>query len=115
MMGALVYSPEVASSRPTFGSTLSGRSMRLWDLSPRMVLARPHLHERHWKKIGTADVSFPLELFRKGDRWVMVDGYHRLAHHHLVGSVEVPVRLHSEDCWNLVRPAKPGLLTYGSE
>ena len=50
----------------------------------------------------------PLELFRKGDRWVMVDGYHRLAHHHLVGSVEVPVRLHSEDCWNLVRPAETG-------
>jgi hypothetical protein len=70
-----------------------------WDLSPRMVLRRPHLHARHWKKILSADLTFPLEMFRQDGRWVVLDGYHRLARHDLEEREMVLVRLHPDDCW----------------
>lgn len=70
-----------------------------WDLSPNMVLRRPDLHTRHWERILDADVAFPLEMFRHDGRWVVLDGYHRLARHHVEERAMVPVRLHPEACW----------------
>lgn len=48
-----------------------------FDLSPRTVLARPDEFPRDWAKIVTAETIYPLELFRNGGRWVLLDGYHR--------------------------------------
>ena len=46
-----------------------------------------------------SDAPNPLELFQNGGRWVIVDGYHRLARHQLEGSATVPVRMHADDLW----------------
>ena len=86
----------------TVWTTVRGEAR--WDLSPRMVLQHPELHERRWRKILGADLSFPLEMFRQGGRWVVLDGYHRLARHHIEGRAQVEVRLHPDDCWPMVRP-----------
>lgn len=70
-----------------------------WDLSPSMVLLRPDLHAWHWNKILSADLTFPLEMFRNDGRWVVLDGYHRLARHHVEQRSMVRVRLHPDDYW----------------
>jgi hypothetical protein len=74
-----------------------------WDLSPRMVLDNPDLYPWNLNKISNADLSFPLEMFRHRERWVILDGYHRLARHHLEGSESVLVRRHPKTCWDYVR------------
>ena len=75
-----------------------------FDLAPATVLADPVGHARHWGKIQEADLSYPLELFRNGERWVILDGYHRLARHALQGTDHVPVRLHPDEYRHLIRP-----------
>jgi hypothetical protein len=85
----------------TVWTTVRGESR--FDLAPATVLAAPALHPRHWTKILTADLFCPLELFRNGDRWVIIDGYHRLCGHQLRASHEVPVRLHPGEYWERIR------------
>ncbi len=48
------------------------------------------------------NLSYPLQILKNGDRWVIVEGYHRLARHWLEGSVRYRVRLHSDECWDAV-------------
>jgi hypothetical protein len=71
----------------------------LFDLAPREVLSAPSDHPRHWARVIAADVSWPLEMFRRDDRWVIIDGYHRLVRHCSNGSPIVPVRLHPDSAW----------------
>jgi len=49
-----------------------------FDLAPMTVLKSPEAHARRWERIQSVDLSYPVEMFKKGERWVIVDGYHRL-------------------------------------
>jgi hypothetical protein len=41
---------------------------------------------------------YPLEMFRGSrGRWVVLDGYHRLARHQVEGSIDIPVRRHPDE------------------
>jgi len=73
-----------------------------FDLAPREVLRSPDDHHRRYARIRSVDLSYQLDLFKNGDRWVIVDGYHRLARHWLDESTEVPVRMHGDECWEAV-------------
>jgi hypothetical protein len=85
----------------TVWTTVKGKPR--FDLAPATVLAAPELHTRHWGKIQEADLSYPLELFRNGHRWVILDGYHRLARHYLQRNHQIPVRLHPDECADVIR------------
>jgi len=67
---------------------------RRFDLSPSEVLAKPESYPRHRDRIRAANAGFALELFENFGRWVIIDGYHRLAKHRLFGAQEIGVRLH---------------------
>jgi len=67
----------------------------LFNLSPHEVIAQPALHAHHWQRILDVSLEYALDLFEFNGRWVIMDGYHRLAKHHVLHSVEVPARLHS--------------------
>jgi hypothetical protein len=70
-----------------------------FDLAPSTVLAHPERFSARWQRIQSVDLSFALEMFRNANgQWVILDGYHRLAKHHLSRSINVPVRLHSDEC-----------------
>ena len=77
----------------------------LFDLAPHAVLEAPTAHPRHWERIVAAVLGWPLELFRNGGRWVVLDGYHRLARHALLGSAEVSVRRHADNLLGVIRAA----------
>jgi hypothetical protein len=86
----------------TVWSTVRGEGR--FDLAPAAVLAAPERHQRHWAKILSADLSHPLEMFRQAERWVILDGYHRLCRHQIAGHEQVPVRLHPEQLWPCIAP-----------
>jgi hypothetical protein len=67
---------------------------RIFDLSPAEVLAAPCRYQPHWERTLKTDLSCPLELFESFGRWVIMDGYHRLARHFLEESKTIPVRFH---------------------
>lgn len=93
--------------RLTVWSTVPGRPLS--DLSPCTVLSSPDEYARHWTKVFKADLNHPLELFANRGRWVIIDGYHRLAMHWLRSTVAVPVRFHPAALWSAVRPAPDAL------
>ena len=77
-------------------STVIGQAR--FDLSPATVLAHPQQHSAHWQRIQQADFGYPLELFRNVHRrWVILDGYHRLARCVTLHQDTVWVRLHPDD------------------
>ena len=68
-----------------------------FDLTPLTVLNCPENFPVRWRRILAVDLEFPLEMFRNDQgRWVILDGYHRLARHHIEGSRDIPVRLHPD-------------------
>jgi len=71
--------------------------LSLFDLAPATVLANPDVYTGDWDKILNADLAYPLELFRNGARWVVLDGYHRLARAKLERVARIPVRLHPDE------------------
>jgi hypothetical protein len=86
----------------TVWSTVPGEPR--FDLAPRTVLANPRAFPKHWRKIEMADVTYALEMFENGGRWVILDGYHRLARHWLSGIPVVRVRRHPEEAKGAIRP-----------
>lgn len=66
----------------------------LFNLEPRRVIERPGDFPHHWNRILAASLAFPLELFLQGNRWVILDGYHRLAQHYICAADQVCVRKH---------------------
>jgi hypothetical protein len=50
----------------------------LFDLKPRAVLENPHEFPQHWRRVMDADLSFPIHVSAFGERWVILDGIHRL-------------------------------------
>lgn len=63
----------------------------LFNLRPCEVLANPEAHAVHWRRIQNADTKFPLHIFFT-DRWVIMDGIHRLAKLVLDGASELKIR-----------------------
>ncbi len=85
-----------------------------FDLTPRAVLSETTNYSRHWNRICDVSLEYPLDLFLKGGRWVIVDGYHRLAKHWLQSTGAVPVRLHPAAFWREIRPRTHGSAAHGS-
>jgi hypothetical protein len=69
----------------------------LFNLRPREVLACPNHHLDHWDRILAADTIYPLDLFHYNGRWVIMDGYHRLAKHAAFDMKWVNIRKHPDE------------------
>ena len=63
-----------------------------YDLTPNQVLEDPEKYNEEFERIMKADLSFPLDIMLKGDRWVLLDGLHRLAKAKQKGMEKVKVR-----------------------
>ena len=50
-----------------------------FDLRPRDVLEHPAAHPRHYRRLTHVDLGFPIDGMWNQDRFVILDGVHRLA------------------------------------
>ncbi len=64
----------------------------LFNLKPSEVLEYPEKYVYHSERIRSADTSYPIETFFINDRWVILDGIHRLARLVQEGVLELRIR-----------------------
>ncbi len=82
-----------------FWSTSTG----YYDLSPAEVLNRPELYKDHTKRVEKADLSHPLDIMFWKNRWLLLDGLHRLAKMKKLGYEKVKVRKIPKSAVNLIK------------
>jgi hypothetical protein len=75
----------------------------LFNLRPREVIEYRERHAGHWARIEEADIHYPLDLFFYNGRWVIMDGYHRLAKHAVLGIETANTRMHPGELLARVR------------
>ncbi len=69
-----------------------GADGRPFTVRPRDVLRAPDVHPWHSDRIHRADLSQPLHVTRRGHRWTILDGTHRLVKLVLLGEPSARVR-----------------------
>ena len=63
-----------------------------FQLTPAQVRADPARYQEQYQRTMAADLSLPLDLLFRNDRWVILDGVHRLLKADLLGLSQVRVR-----------------------
>ena len=64
----------------------------IWfQVTPREFLADPTAHPEHAGRVANADLSYPLHVVRRRQRWLILDGIHRLVKAQMLGLSEIHV------------------------
>ncbi len=63
-----------------------------YNLTPNEVIANPVQYGNEYNKIMECDLKYPLNIMFNNDRWVLLDGLHRLAKAYLAGETKIKVR-----------------------
>lgn len=63
-----------------------------YSVTPRQVIEDPDSHQGHFKEIIDSDTSHAIDIMWWKNRWVILDGVHRLAKLLLEGASEVRIR-----------------------
>ncbi len=86
------------------------RHGRSWfQITPRQFQANPALYPEHAQRIAHADLSYPLHIVRRRQRWLILDGIHRLLQHEVLGHEVLDVLiLTPDDVVSIARdPSRP--------
>jgi hypothetical protein len=62
------------------------------QVTPAQVKVDPAHYEEHYQRTVAADLGYPLDLLLRNDRWVILDGVHRLLKADVLGLGNVRVR-----------------------
>ncbi len=62
---------------------------RLFQVTPQMVMTYPQCYPDQYNRIQSADTGYPIHIVRRHNRWLILDGLHRLAKLELSGSQEI--------------------------
>ena len=68
-----------------------------WNLTPREVIENKPYASEHRKRIDAVDLSFPIVVIFNKDKWVIVDGIHRLVKAYMEGHKMVKVKIIQKD------------------
>jgi hypothetical protein len=63
-----------------------------FQVTPAQVKADPPHHQEQYQRTMAADLGYPLDLLFRNDRWVILDGVHRLLKADLLGLSHIEVR-----------------------
>lgn len=63
-----------------------------YDLKPSEIIDHPDLYPEEYKRTLNADSSYPIDIMGKNERWVILDGLHRLMKEFIEGKENVRVR-----------------------
>ncbi len=80
-----------------FDLPLWGKDGEDWNLTPRDVINRVPGSANQWKRVEDADLAFPLLVCRKNNKWLVLDGVHRLVKMSLEGKTTVSVKILPDD------------------
>ena len=76
---------------------------RPFQITPAQVKADPARYQEQYKRTMVADLAHPLDLLFRNDRWVILDGVHRLLKADVLGLSQVRVRPVSAAMLPLIR------------
>jgi hypothetical protein len=63
-----------------------------FQITPAQVKADPARYREQYQRTMAADLSYPLDLLFRSDRWVILDGVHRLLKADVLGLSQIGVR-----------------------
>ena len=78
----------------------------IWfQVTPREYLSRPDAHPEHADRVASAELSYPLHVIRRRERWLILDGTHRLTKAEMLGLRDIVVStLTPTDLASIARP-----------
>lgn len=68
-----------------------------WNLTPREVIDRKPYTTGHMKKVEECSLDYPIVIVWNKDRWVILDGIHRLVKAYLIGRNTINVKIISKE------------------
>lgn len=63
-----------------------------YDLKPTEVLADPNKHRSEYERVMSSDLTYPLDIMCWKNRWLLLDGLHRLVKAKQLGLKKIKVR-----------------------
>lgn len=77
-----------------------------YDVRPREVIDSPEKYTEEYERILAVDTNYPIDIMWWRERWLILDGLHRLMKKVIEGSDDVQVRKIPESAIPLIRIAK---------
>lgn len=74
---------------------------KIFNLSPVEVLKNPDKFPERYEKILNVDTTYPIETMYFGSLLIILDGFHRLAHHIIEDKKTIRYRIIPEDNINI--------------
>jgi len=78
-----------------------------YTVTPRDVLEKEKGTEMEQSKVKKADTTFPIDIYFNKDKWLILDGIHRLVKLYSLNEKEVSVRIVTEDKLPLILSGEP--------
>jgi len=63
-----------------------------YRVSPRQVVENARENPTEFARIQSADLGFPIEVLERKNRWMILDGIHRLTKAYLMGQAQIRAR-----------------------
>jgi len=63
-----------------------------YDLKPIDIIKFPNNHVEEYNRTMKSDLFYPIDIMKNNDRWLILDGLHRLVKSEILGEVNVSVR-----------------------
>lgn len=63
-----------------------------YDVNPREVIEHPDQHTEEYERTMQSDTNYPLDIMYWKERWLILDGLHRLMKQAIQGAESVRVR-----------------------
>lgn len=78
-----------------------------YTVTPRDVLERVQGTGKEYEAVLKADTTYPIDIYFNKDKWLILDGLHRLVKLHSAGATDISVRIITNDTLPLILSDEP--------
>jgi len=78
-----------------------------YTVTPREVLHREDGTTKEQAMVIKADISYPIDIYYNHDKWLILDGIHRLVKLYQAGAQEIEVRIITDEKLPLILSGEP--------
>ncbi len=68
-----------------------------WNLTINMLIRNFEKEHHHADQVNAVDLAFPIELYSYNDKWIILDGVHRLTKTIMGGKKSLNARKHTRE------------------